>query len=49
MRAVLAILWDSLQLLRARRLFWVALYISVFVALTYASIGFNENCMSVFF
>ncbi len=49
MRATLAILWDSFQLLRARRLFWVALAISMFVALIYASIGFNEKGMSVFF
>ncbi|MEK7952064.1 hypothetical protein [Luteolibacter soli] len=49
MRAALAILWDSFQLLRARRLFWVALGISMFVALLYASIGFNETGMSVGF
>jgi len=49
MRAALAILWDSFQLLRARRLFWVVLSISTMVAFVYASIGFNEKGMSVFF
>jgi ABC-type transport system involved in multi-copper enzyme maturation permease subunit len=49
MRAALAILWDSFQLLRARRLFWGVLAISMMVALAYASIGFNEKGMSVFF
>jgi ABC-type transport system involved in multi-copper enzyme maturation permease subunit len=49
MRAALTILWDSFQLLRARRLFWVALLISMVVALIYASIGFNERGMSMFF
>ncbi|MCW1883656.1 hypothetical protein OKA04_02880 [Luteolibacter flavescens] len=49
MRSALAILWDSFQLLRARRLFWVALAISMMVALIYASIGFNEKGMSVMF
>jgi len=49
MRAAFAILWDSFQLLRARRLFWVALMISMFVALMYASIGFNEKGMSILF
>ncbi|MCW1921029.1 ABC transporter permease [Luteolibacter arcticus] len=49
MRAALAILWDSFRLLRARRLFWVALGISMLVALLYASIGFNDKGMSVGF
>jgi ABC-type transport system involved in multi-copper enzyme maturation permease subunit len=49
MRAALAILGDSFRLLQARRLFWIALAISMLVALVYASIGFNERGMTVFF
>lgn len=49
MRAVVTILWDSLQLLRARRLFWVVLWISVFVGLIYASVGFTEEGFFVLF
>jgi ABC-type transport system involved in multi-copper enzyme maturation permease subunit len=49
MRAALAILWDSFRLLQARRLFWVALAISLLVALVYASIGFTDRGMSVLF
>jgi ABC-type transport system involved in multi-copper enzyme maturation permease subunit len=48
-RAVLAILMDSFRLLQARRLFWVTFGISMLVALAYASIGFNEKGMTLFF
>lgn len=43
MRETLTILGDSLKLLRARKLFWIVFGISIFVALIYASIGFNEK------
>ncbi len=49
MRQELTILLDSFRLLSARRLFWVALVISVLVAVLYASIGFNERGMTLFF
>ncbi|MDP0490442.1 MAG: hypothetical protein Q7Q71_05285 [Verrucomicrobiota bacterium JB023] len=49
MRAVLTILWDSLQLLRARMLFWVVIWISVLVGLLYASIGFDQDGISMLF
>lgn len=49
MRQELTILLDSFRLLSARRLFWVALAISMLVATLYASIGFNERGMTVFF
>lgn len=49
MRETLTILGDSLKLLRARKLFWIVLGISLFVGLIYASIGFNEEGMSLFF
>jgi len=44
-----AILLDSLRLLRSRKLFWISLGISVVVMLAYASIGFGENGLSLFF
>lgn len=43
MRETLAILEDSFRLLRARKLFWIVMGISLFVGLIYASIGFNEQ------
>lgn len=46
MRETLTILGDSLKLLRARKLFWIVVGISLFVGLLYASIGFNDQGMS---
>lgn len=43
------ILLDSLRMLRASKLFWVSIWISTFVALVYASIGFTNTGMSVGF
>lgn len=43
------ILLDSLRMLRASKLFWVSMWISVLVALAYASIGFTAEGMSVGF
>ena len=43
MREILTILGDSLKLLRARKLFWIVVSISLFVGLIYASIGFNDE------
>lgn len=43
MRETLTILGDSFRLLRARKLFWIVMAISLFVGLLYASIGFNEK------
>lgn len=49
MRQMLAILWESYRMLKARVLFWVVLGISVLVALIFASIGINEDGYSVLF
>ena len=49
MRVALAILGDSFRLLRAKKLFWVALWISLLVALMYASIGFDEEGLTALF
>lgn len=43
------VLLDSLRMLRASKLFWVSLWISLLVALAYASIGFTATGMSVGF
>lgn len=49
MRQVLTILWDSYRLLAAKKLFWVALFLTVLISLTYASIGFTPKGMSILF
>ena len=49
MRETLTILGDSLKLLRARKLFWIVIAISLLVGLLYASIGFNDEGFSMFF
>lgn len=49
MRAAMTILWDSFRLLQAKKLFWIALGISMLVAIFYASIGFNERGLTMFF
>jgi ABC-type transport system involved in multi-copper enzyme maturation permease subunit len=43
------ILLDSLRMLRASKLFWVSIWISTFVAIVYASIGFTPTGMSIGF
>ncbi len=48
-REALTILWDSFRLLQAKKLFWIALGISMLVALVYASIGFDQKGMTLFF
>jgi len=49
MRQILTILWDSYRLLAAKKLFWVVLYISIFIAGIYASIGFTPTGVSIIF
>ncbi|MGJ8725644.1 MAG: ABC transporter permease [Roseibacillus sp.] len=49
MRETLTILGDSLKLLRARKLFWIVLVISLLVGFLYASIGFNDEGFSILF
>jgi len=49
MRQIWTIFLDSYRLLTAKKLFWVALGFSILIALIYASIGFQENGMSIFF
>ncbi|BCU75928.1 hypothetical protein [Luteolibacter sp. LG18] len=43
MKVFMTLLVDSLRLLRARRLFWVTLAISIVVALAYLSVGFTSD------
>ena len=43
------LLLDSFRMLRSQKLFWIVLVMSGFVALIYASIGFNERGVSLFF
>lgn len=49
MRQVLTILWDSYRLLAAKKLFWIVLVLTVVIALSYASVGFTPEGMSVLF
>ncbi|WP_035601018.1 ABC transporter permease subunit [Haloferula sp. BvORR071] len=49
MSAWIAIFMDSFRHLKARKLFWITFSVSLLVALVYASIGFDEKGMSVFF
>lgn len=44
-----ALLLDSLRMLRSRKLFWISLGISLLVMLAYASIGFGDSGLSLFF
>jgi ABC-type transport system involved in multi-copper enzyme maturation permease subunit len=43
------ILLDSLRMLRASKLFWISIWISSFVAIAYASIGFTPTGISIGF
>ncbi|MEM9080882.1 MAG: ABC transporter permease subunit [Verrucomicrobiota bacterium] len=49
MRAGLTILWDTIQLLRARMLFWVVMWVTVAIAVVYASLSIDEEGLSLFF
>ena len=49
MRQIFTIFWDSYRLLTAKKLFWIALGISVLIALLYASIKIGEDGISVLF
>ncbi|MGB6220708.1 hypothetical protein [Haloferula sp.] len=49
MSQFLTILGDSFRLLKARVLFWVSLGVSVFAALLYLSIGFDEKGITLVF
>ena len=49
MRQILTIFSDSYRLLRAKKLFWVALSFSILIALLYASISIGEHGMSFLF
>ena len=49
MRQITVILWDSYKLLLARKLFWISLGLSLIVAMLYASIGFNNQEISILF
>ncbi|MEM1085647.1 MAG: hypothetical protein AAGI48_16170 [Verrucomicrobiota bacterium] len=49
MRAFLTVLSGSLRLLRARKIFWVTLVITVVLGLLYMSVGFNEKGITYLF
>lgn len=49
MTQALTILLDSLRMLRASKMFWISLWISTLVALSYASIGFTDAGISLGF
>jgi ABC-type transport system involved in multi-copper enzyme maturation permease subunit len=49
MRAVIAILVDGYRELSSRKLFWITLILSSLLVIAYASIGFTETGMSLFF
>lgn len=49
MKIFSTMLVDSLRLLRARALFWITLWISLFAALVYLSIGFTSEGISILF
>lgn len=49
MTQALTILLDSLRMLRASKMFWISLWISALVALSYASIGFTDTGISLGF
>ena len=49
MNSFLAILGESIRLLRARKLFWISFCLSAFMALIYLSIGFNEKGITLVF
>lgn len=49
MRQFEAVLVDAWRLLKARALFWITLGISVFAAVIYLSIGFDEDGVTFFF
>lgn len=49
MRQVWTILWDSYRLLAAKKLFWIALLLTVLIALMYASVGFTPEGISMLF
>ena len=49
MRQIFTIFWDSYRLLTAKKLFWIALGISVLIALLYASVKIGEDGISVLF
>lgn len=48
MRVFVAVMLDSLRLLKARKMFGISLGISLMIALSYAAIGFNEKGITFF-
>ena len=49
MRQIFTILWDSYRLLAAKKLFWIVLFLTVVIALMYASVGFTPEGISMLF
>ena len=48
MRVMMAVMIDSLHLLRARRMFGISLAISLAIGVAYAAIGFDDQGMTLF-
>ncbi len=49
MRQFLALIFDAYRELNSKKLFWIILVLSGLTVLVYASIGFNDTGMSLFF
>ena len=49
MTQILAVLWDSYELLTAKKLFWITLGLTILIALIYASIGTYDQGVSLLF
>lgn len=49
MKPFLTLLLDSYRMLKSAAIFWVTFGISIFVAVIYLSIGFDENGITLFF
>lgn len=49
MTQIFTILWDSYKLLAAKKLFWITLGLTILIALLYASVGFYDGGISLFF
>ena len=49
MTIIAAMLLDAYRALNARKLFWLTLGLSFLVVLSFGSIGFNEQGMSIYF
>ncbi len=49
MNQTLAIFYEAYRGLRARKMFWVVLFLTLFAAIVFASVGINENGFTLLF